>query len=356
MEVTILNTKLEMTAIVDTFESIIWTDRYADYGDFEIYTSVNSQFIDIFKMDYYIIMRESDHVMIIEDIKINSDEEVGDRLIITGRSLESILDRRIIWKQTILDGNIQNSIKKILDENIITPTDTTRKIDNFIFEFSEDPEITKLTVKAQFTGDSIFEAIRALCDVNNIGFRITLSSDNKFVFQLYSGTDRSYDQEKNPYVIFSPNFENIINSNYLESKKSFRTVTLVAGEGEGSARKTMTVSIESGAGQGLLRREMFTDARDISSTIDGRVLTSAEYNAQLTQRGNEYLAQNSITKSFEGQVETTHMFRYKEDFFMGDIIQIANEYQIESKSRVTEVVMSQNVSGYDVFPTFTTIE
>ena len=34
------------------------------------------------------------------------------------------------------------------------------------------------------------------------------------------------------YVIFSPKFENVINTNYLESKKTLKTVTLVAGEGQ----------------------------------------------------------------------------------------------------------------------------
>lgn len=65
----------------------------------------------------------------------------------------------------------------------------------------------------------------------NVGFRIKLSDDNKFVFKLYAGADRSYDQFTNPYVIFSPKFENVINTNYLESKKTLKTVTLVAGEG-----------------------------------------------------------------------------------------------------------------------------
>ena len=36
MDVTILNTDLDAVAIVDTYESFIWTDRYYAYGDFEL--------------------------------------------------------------------------------------------------------------------------------------------------------------------------------------------------------------------------------------------------------------------------------------------------------------------------------
>jgi hypothetical protein len=260
-----------------------------------------------------------------------------------------------VWSQTILTGNLQNGIKKLLDENIISPTDTSRKISNFIFETSTDPVITALTVEAQFTGDSLYTAIKNICDSKNIGFKITLNESNQFVFKLYAGIDRSYDQIVHPYVEFTPDFENLVNSNYIETKKALRTVTLVAGEGEGAARKTISVSAPGGAGTGLSRREMFTDARDVSSSIDGGTLTTDQYNAQLAQRGSEDLAKNVIVKTFESETETTRMYKYGEDFFMGDIVQVADSFGNESKSRVTELVFSQSTSGFDVVPTFTTV-
>ncbi len=119
---------------------------------------------------------------------------------------------------------------------------------------------------------------------NNIGFKIVLTDENKFAFSLYAGVDRSYEQTENPYVVFSPNFENIINSNYYSSRASFRNVTLVAGEGEGAARRTAIV----GSASGLGRRELFTDARDISSDTEDGTLSDAEYMAQLrTKRFEE---------------------------------------------------------------------
>ena len=173
------------------------------------------------------------------------------------------------------------------------------------------------------------------------------------MFKLYSGVDRSYDQTANPYVVFSPNFENIINSNYVESKSALKNVTLVGGEGEGSSRRYTTV----GGGSGLNRRELFTDARDISSDVGNDVtLTDAEYTALLQQRGKEKLAENTDVTSFEGQVETTVMFKYGEDFFNGDVIQIANEYGHETKARIVEIVMTEDSEGASVYPTFKTTE
>lgn len=355
MELRVLSQSFAWNTIIDIFDSLIWTDRYSAYGDFEIYTPPDSKLQSFLQEDYFLQTENSEHTMIVEDRKIDSEVENGARLIITGRSLESILDRRIIWKQTILSGNFQNGIKQLLDENIINPTITARKINNFIFVASTDPAITSLTIDAQFTGDNLYDAIKSLCEEKGLGFKIILTDDNKLAFSLYAGVNRSYDQLANPYVVFSPKNDNLLSSNYLQSKKTLKTVTLVAGEGEGSDRKTVTTACTNGEGSGLDRREMFTDARDISSTTDSGTLSTADYNAQLIQRGNEDLAKNTVTQSFEGQAEMTQMYRLGVDFFMGDIIQIANEYGVESKARVTEIVNSQSTSSIDTVPTFTNI-
>lgn len=353
MDITVLNTNLDAVSIVDVYESFIWTDRYYEYGDFELFTSMTETILSYIRQDYYLQNRESEHVMIIEKIRIASDSENGTHITVTGRSLESILDRRIVWGQKTITGNLQNGIRTLLNENVISPADSTRRISNFIFEASTDPAITSLKIDAQYTGDNLYDVINKICSERSIGFKVTLNNNKQFVFKLYAGTDRSYDQSANPYVVFFPKFENIINSNYVESKSALKTVTLVGGEGEGSARKYTTV----GGGSGLNRRELFTDARDISSDVgDGVVLSDAEYTAQLQQRGKEKLAENTDVTSFEGQVETTVMFRYGEDFFNGDVVQIANEYRHETKARIVEIVMSEDEDGNSVYPTFKTIE
>lgn len=354
MELIVKDANFQAVGLLDQFESLIWTDRFSAYGDFEFYVK-SLDYPDVLKTDYYLFLKESEHVMIVEDRSNDSDVEKGSYIKVTGRSLESILDRRVIWQQTILSGNLQNGIHQLLNDAIISPTDTTRKIPNFIFEASTDPLITNLTVNTQFTGDNLYTAIKQLCDNASIGFKITINSANQFVFKLYAGTDRSYQQTTNPFVVFSPRFDNLITSNYVDSIKTLKTISLVGGEGEGSARKLLGVSISSGAGSGLSRREMFTDARDVSSTVSGSTLTTEQYNAQLTQRGQQDLAKNTATLSFEGTTDATNMYKYGTDFGMGDIIQVENEYGMRSRSRVTEMVNSQSTEGLSFLPTFTAI-
>lgn len=356
MELMLLDTSLDAVAVVDEYESVIWVDRYQEYGDFELYSPVAASILSMFKQDYYLWNRDSEHVMIIEKLLIKTDVESGNNITITGRSLESILKRRIVWKQRSITGNLQNGIKTLLNENVIAPADSSRRIDNFIFEASTDPRITGLKVDTQFTGDELYDVIVKLCKANGIGFKVTLNDNKQFVFKLYAGLDRSYDQTENPYVVFSPSFENIVNSNYLESKSALKNVALIGGEGEGSERRYTTI----GNATGLNRRELFVDARDISSDTyddDGNTVTVEEavYVEWLRQRGNEKLLENVDVTSFEGEVEASVMFKYQEDFFIGDIIQIENEYGHETAARIVEMNTSVNRYGTSVYPTFSTI-
>lgn len=356
MELRILDTNFIDVDVIDSYDSLVWTERYYSCGDMEIYTGITKHNLEVFREDFYLISNDSEKTMIIEDIQILTEVEEGNTLAITGRSLESILERRIIWNQTVLEGNFQNGIKQLLDENVINPEDPSRRIENFIFKETDNEQIQELTIEGQFRGENLYETICSLCEVNKIGFKITLTSDNHFAFELYSGEDRSYDQVKNPYVIFSPDFDNLISSNYLESKKVQKTAVLVGGEGEGDKKKTVTVVDENGGGTGLDRREMYSNASDLSTSINGFLISNKKYLAQLEQRGKEELANNTFFKSFEGEVEPNVSFRYGEDYFMGDIVQLTNEYGMETKSRVTEFIRSINSSGIDVYPTFSAVE
>ena len=355
MQLEVYNTNFVRIAIADDYESLIWNDRYNGYGDFELYFGMRQELLNIYKVDYYLISDDSDYVMIIENIRTLTSIEEGNHLIVTGRSLEAILYRRIVWKQTILSGNVQNAIKRLLNENVISPSISQRAISNFIFKTSTDSAVTSLTTdEIQFTGDTVYDAIQKICEEYDLGFRVTLNSSFKFVFELYNGVDRSYAQSSRPYVVFSPTFENLINSDYYVAKELYCNVTLVAGEGEGNDRTTVVVG--SSSSSGLNRRELYTDARDLSSNVEGGTLTPAQYQANLRARGNEKLKEVQILKAFEGQVESTQLYRYGEHFFMGDITELENEYGLETRVRVVGYIHSESQSSIEEYPTFKVLD
>ena len=66
MDILVLDTNFVAKAIVDTYESLIWTDRFNAYGDFEIYTAIDLRVLNNLKKDYYLLTQKSEHVMIID--------------------------------------------------------------------------------------------------------------------------------------------------------------------------------------------------------------------------------------------------------------------------------------------------
>ena len=130
-----------------------------------------------------------------------------------------------------------------------------------------------------------------------------------------------------------------------------KNVTLVGGDGEGSERKTVTV----GSGSGLTRRELFTEGRIASTTTEGEELSESEIQAQMEELGKKALSERGLTTVFEGEVETNKPFEYGVDFFIGDVVQLQNEYGIEGPAYIAELVFSVNESGRAVYPTFKTM-
>lgn len=351
----LLDKNFQSVMPIDQYESFIWTDRYSEYGDFELYTSPSKENLTKIKQGYYIWSDESEHVMIVENLQIDTDAEYGHSFIVTGRSLESLLLRRIVWNQIELDGKLQGQIKRLFTDNVIAPTIPERKITNFIFEEDVKELITETKINAQFTGDTLYDATKKICDIYNIGFKITLNDRNEFVFRLYSGDDRSYEQTSFPYVVFSTAFDNIINSSYQHVLTNYRNLTLVLGEGEGAERKRTVVGDTKLSG--IERREYYTDARDLSSRMDdGENMAEADYIEKLKQRGEEKLSEITPLEAYSGEVETKNMYQYGRDFFMGDIVQLENPFGIESRVRVKEFIFSDGKSGVSRYPTFEFVE
>lgn len=412
-ELYVLDKYFVSLCLVDAFESMIWTDRYGECGDFELYLSAASNVLVYANHGNYIWTKGSDRLMIIEQTEITTDNENGNHLKITGRSLESILDRRIIWNQVTVSGSVQSVVKKLITDQIISPALSARRISNFVFIDSSDSYIANCEIEeVQYLGENLYDVIVDILAQFHIGFSIIYNfTSGNFEFRLYYGTDRSYNQSLLPWVIFSPEFDNIISSDFTESSSQAKNVNLVAGEEpddikdysnsedlyivgeivkyEGSyykcivrithheefdpskwellsskpipARKFVYVYDDSDI-SGLNRKEMYTDGsskqQQYTDENDNEVkLTDAQYISVLKEYGMEelYKTENRFRKIFDGEMNTLRGFKYGEDFFLGDIVQMENEYGLGAPARVTELIMSQDTSGISMYPTFEAI-
>lgn len=438
IELYVLNKNLERVDVIDSYTSLIWANRYNDVGDCELYVEASEKNLKSLKKGNYLIRDDDDMVCRIKKVQLDTDSETGNYLIISAYDVKDILKQRIIWGQVNVDGNVEEYIRKILYDNLVNPSFSARQIKDESgrpnFFLGNAVGFSEVTTE-QSSYKNVEEKIKELCKKYNWGYKVRIDEDLKnFYFLLYKGTDRS------EYIIFSPDFENIVSTKYIENGSNLANVALVGGEGEGSERSKNI----SGYAESLDRYELFVDAKDISKTItwsdlielyptkeqggygyleesdegkinykmekidiiivdtnqlsdlqnnypegeliikndiqyyqisnvtiadlpnttaieqlengDDVILRDLVYSVFLLNRGYEKLSEYEATKTFEGTVEPNTTFKYKEDYFLGDIVNVTNEFGITADARIVEVVEVYDENGYSIEPKFKYME
>lgn len=358
----VLDKTLKVVGILESCESLLWVERYQEPGEFEIYDTFSYAKYQLLKEDYYLISAECKSVMIIETIKIEGTHDSGYKLIVRGRSIEGMLDRRIILRRIVIDTTLQYGIRSLLNENIISSIYPARNFPNFSFIESFDQPVQTPTLKAQYYSESLLDTIIGLLKQSGLGFKMRLNSAmTGMTFELFSGKDRTYDQTMNTFVVFSPDFDNLKSSEYLRTKTYKKTYALVSGDSTGLSfpqRVEVGGNYESGDGVGgYFLWEIFVDASDISRFVSdtSTPLDTTAYAAQLTQRGKEVLASWKPITQFEGKVELNDSYVYGTDFYLGDIVQIVDHFGHSAAAQVLEMTISENLSGRSVYPTLKTL-
>lgn len=340
---------LDPVDVVDEYKSIIWTRRYYDAGDFELYIPATKHARELFQNDV-ILYREQDakdgyinSAMFVKRVNLVEDPDDGDMYSITGPDLKSILGRRVVWGQKNLTGSIEDIARQLITENIISPTNAERKIDNFLMEAAAG--LTN-QIDVQLYGDNLQDFLRDSCTSCQVGWDIRLK-DKKFYFRMYEGVDHSFRQKVHPWVIFSPDYDNLLSSEYDVNYSNFHNVAMVAGEGQGTERQIEQV----GNASGMNRYEMYVDAGGVSSN-NGEI-DAAQYTTMIKQEGVLKLYEyNHAEEQLANEVDTEGGFKLGQDYDLGDIVQVVNRFGYKAAPRITEIIDSEDNTGRKVIPTF----
>lgn len=335
--------------IISTFQSCIWTVQYFGQNDFELVVNASTQNVDVLKPGAYLVRdidvksNSFENVMVIQDFQLDYDAEKGWLLKLTGSGLKNaLLKRRIVWNQTNLSGNAESEIRRVVTENLISPSESSRAIEDFVLD---DLQGLSDTIEYQLMGENIAEWMEQICKVYGYGWDVFIRG-GYYVFKLYKGIDRTYGQTETTPVVFSPEFDNLLSSSYSFNLYDFKNAALIGGEGEGTSKRTASI----GTASGLDRFEAYIDGSSVSS--NGEIITLETYIRMLQEYGKTQIEQTADTESFSGEVDSNGLFKINRDFFLGDIVQIENEKGIKATPRITEIIYSEDGSGSFVIPTF----
>lgn len=341
---------------IDTFQSIVWNMQFFDMSDFELIVPGTAKNFRTLKKGAMLV-RNTDiyvdpedpadvtykNVMRIETRKLDFDIEDGWILTVRGSGLKKIVGQRIVWSQTILSGTTENAIRQVITENIISPTDTDRAIPDFALApakgYTEQ-------IEAQLFSENIAEWIRDTCELYGYGWDVYISG-GKFVFDLAKGTDRSFDQSTVTPVVFSLEYDNLISAGYEENAEETFNAALIGGEGEGTEQITESI----GTATGLDRSEGYIDASSVSS--NGEIITLETYKQMLIAYGSAEMVKKQDKEQLTGEINHEKPYKLGEDYFLGDVVQLENEFY-SAKSRITELIYSEDENGSVTLPTFGT--
>lgn len=356
MDVYILDEFFRRTAVIDRFESLIWTERWQAYGDFELNLHSTVQSRGLLTKGKRLAILGSTRVMTIETVENKEDSEGRSILSCTGRSIEAIMTERVARQSnSSMDANpkwvITNSPldvamhiwTQICDIGVLGAQDKIPFLQpGTIYLPGTLPEYED-AVTVEITPRSVYDAIREICEQYDLGFRLVRWGDQmELFFDIYTGNDRTTQQTTLAPVVFSPSLDNLTNVTELSSIETYKNVAnVVAKNGYRivygpDADETLT---------GFDRRVLFVDASDIELAA-GTALQDA-----LEQRGQEQLALNRSMEAIDGEVPQNSMFEYERDYLVGDLVEMRNSDGVTTKMRVTEQIIVSDSEGDRSYPT-----
>lgn len=351
MELWIYNDSFSPLGVVDTAPSIIWANRYRQCGDMELYVPATDEMrslliFDAELEDRFVVRRDDEMACFIERTEIVTDEEKGDFLLVTGRCLRSIYSRRIVWDQTNLSGTVENGLRRLVADAFMADQPPGRKYAPLRLAPAHGYADR---IEKQITGGEVLAAMEEICAANNYGMKVTMDPrQGTMTADFYKGTNRTAGQRENPRVIFSEDYGNLLGTNHTRDVTAYKTVAKVAGEGEGTARRSVVVS-RTGQTEGLRRREMYVDARDISSN-DGEI-GADEYDGLLLNRGSSAMSEAAIVESMTGSI-VQRQYVYGRDYFLGDMVTVIDKFGSAADAQVLEIIETWDENGYTATPTF----
>ena len=331
MELYIFNQNRQMSGIIESYEYLRWSRRYSSCGSFELKAIATDENLALLQIGNILWKNDDEEAGLIEFVEMTMQEQ--EFITVSGRFATGFLARRIVYATTNLSSDLGSAIGTLLNQNLISPSDSDRRISGISYAAST----LGVSVNTQISYKNLLDAITDLCEAADVGIKTTFNpTTGIFAVVPYIGSATS--------AVFSKEYENIIEQVFTRSVMDYASFALVGGEGEGSERTFVTIG--SGSGEG--RHEIFVDAKDLQSAD-----ISGDYSDALVFRGNTKLAEQAMVQAFDVTVNQYGNLNYKSDFDIGSKIQaVSKRWNVSLSARITEVIEYYDRDGMSLDVTF----
>ena len=202
MNLIILDQNFDTLGVVSVFNTLIWDRRYYASGLFELHTP--AEFFTLMNTGRYLYRNDRDELGVIREVNFARDAKGARTAYCKGYFSEELLNGRVLNTQISLTGTPEVIGRKMVDRYVINPTDADRKIPQV--KLGELRGIgTSVTVTA--TGDNLGDKLYEIEKTQELSHRLRYDYlNNDLIFEVWKGKDRTDDQTKNSWAIFSDSF------------------------------------------------------------------------------------------------------------------------------------------------------
>ncbi len=386
---------------IDSYESLIWTERYYGNGDVTLVCPPTMEFINKISKGSYLGLDESDEMMMVETVEV-----IGGKLNITGISVLPWMNNRFVrnskahkvraWQiDNMHPGEILwlllSTITRYADTAELHESNTDIKsnyLDMLIIPelglHSVDKSGDPVSVSVDF--QNLYDAMYKIATTYEIGMQIHLQQDinagsvlfdgvsfDALGFRSYTGLNRTHSQvdgsSRNSIVTFSRELESLANPRELHSLANYKTIAFAfapnldtdLGLDDGDHNSGIAWVTGKGAGdpnsKGLDCRAMQIFAENLSGFPDSLSSIDIQHAMNLLNKyAKSELKKNALIDIIDGEVVSTNMYRYKRDYYLGDLVEIAGENGLVSEGRVMEYIRASDVNGVRGYPTVTLVD
>lgn len=377
--------------LINDYSSLVWTDRFRDYGEFQLNIPRDAASADVFFPGLLLGIQESQCVMLAETQREMVNDQGYRDIVVTGRSAESIIEDRVLWAPqsaasvlpktyTYLDAILLYLWQAVLNNTtsdvaytVARPSQisTNSKISDALVTDSarSGGSLRKITVSLGQIGPQI----RGWLNLINHGLRclrppsgvngadsITVDPINgankgkitrtpmsgtttKLRFDVYKGVDRSkVPASSGKYILLSDEAGHLDNVSVATTYREFVTNALHGIDDTHYYGSSTSLTAKKDFGI----RHRYIDA---SQLVSGMV--AADYPDVISDAQKEYYQTHTNKAILSADLTTNVPFIYGTDYLLGDTVLLTYKGRTR-RSLVNEYTRIDDLEGQRDYPGF----
>ena len=298
-------------------EMFRWARRFSRPGGFMLTTAFNKElFTDVYAQGNVLYKRDNDEGALITGRRVIATLEGDLRLIVDGKALSSILDRRLVTLNG--DFTLQALLNNIINNNFLADAGAARSMAPLV-RLLPVPGFGGNNIPVDYRQRNVLDVLNDLLQENEIGVRIRYNIPNRtFDIEFYTPTPS--------IAVFDKEWGNVLEQDYWDDNSDYKNVVLVGDNFVYNNNIT-----------GFGRREI--------AAVEPR-----EGATRFAQTARDVLNRNRAIRTLSSRVDANSVqFEYGKDWDIGSVVLSQHrEIGFAEKEIITEIIEFYDETGKNI--------